>query len=61
MLPTYDILTNIATLNLVYKLIHTLDNIHIGVTICEDLWNDEEFGKHGYVVNPIADIKLGLI
>lgn len=31
--------------------------IHIGVTICEDLWNDEEFwGQRNYEVNPIADL-----
>jgi NAD+ synthase (glutamine-hydrolysing) len=31
--------------------------IRIGVTICEDLWNDEEFwGKRNYSVNPIADL-----
>jgi len=36
-----------------------LDNIHIGVTICEDLWNDEEFwGKRSYAVNPIADLAI---
>jgi len=29
----------------------------IGVTICEDLWNDEEFwGKRSYAVNPIAEL-----
>lgn len=34
-----------------------LDGIHIGVTICEDLWNDEEFwGKRNYPNNPIADL-----
>jgi len=34
-----------------------LDNLCIGVTICEDLWNDEEFwGKRTYTVNPIADL-----
>ncbi|MDP8962665.1 MAG: NAD+ synthase [Cyanobacteriota bacterium] len=32
-------------------------SIKIGVTICEDLWNDEEFwGKRNYAVNPIADL-----
>ncbi|MFS0514117.1 NAD+ synthase [Nostoc sp. UIC 10607] len=37
----------------------TLDNIDIGVTICEDLWNDEEFwGKRSYAVNPIADLAI---
>ncbi len=31
--------------------------IRVGVTICEDLWNDEEFwGKRQYQVNPIADL-----
>ena len=34
-----------------------LDELKIGVTICEDLWNDEEFwGKRNYTVNPIADL-----
>ncbi|NJO20010.1 MAG: NAD+ synthase, partial [Spirulinaceae cyanobacterium RM2_2_10] len=29
----------------------------IGVTVCEDLWNDEEFwGKRSYEVNPLADL-----
>ncbi len=33
------------------------DDLNIGVTICEDLWNDEEFwGKRSYAVNPIADL-----
>ncbi len=35
----------------------TLSALKIGVTICEDLWNDEEFwGKRSYAVNPIADL-----
>jgi NAD+ synthase (glutamine-hydrolysing) len=35
----------------------TQSSIHIGVTICEDLWNDEEFwGKRTYNLNPIADL-----
>lgn len=30
-------------------------SLHLGVTICEDLWNDEEFwGKRTYRLNPIA-------
>lgn len=34
-----------------------LDGVRIGVTICEDLWNDEEFwGKRTYTLNPIADL-----
>ncbi|HBR00357.1 MAG TPA: NAD+ synthase [Cyanobacteria bacterium UBA11691] len=32
-------------------------NLRIGVTICEDLWNDEEFwGKRSYPMNPLADL-----
>ncbi len=31
--------------------------IRVGVTICEDLWNDEEFwGKRNYAVDPMADL-----
>lgn len=31
--------------------------VKIGVTICEDLWNDEQFwGKRNYTCNPIADL-----
>jgi len=34
-----------------------LTPIRIGVTICEDLWNDEEFwGKRNYAVNPIDEL-----
>lgn len=34
-----------------------LQNYKIGVTICEDLWNDEEFwGKQQYLANPIAEL-----
>lgn len=39
-----------------------LDGVAIGVTICEDLWNDEEFwGKRLYPSNPISDLaQLGI-
>ncbi len=34
-----------------------LDGLRMGVTICEDLWNDEGFwGKRRYEANPIADL-----
>lgn len=37
--------------------IFTLDGLTIGVTICEDLWNDEDFwGKRSYAQNPLADL-----
>jgi NAD+ synthase (glutamine-hydrolysing) len=33
------------------------DDYRIGVTICEDVWNEEQFwGKRQYEVNPIADL-----
>jgi NAD+ synthase (glutamine-hydrolysing) len=32
-------------------------SVHIGVTICEDLWNDEAFwGQRTYPVNPTAEV-----
>jgi NAD+ synthase (glutamine-hydrolysing) len=35
----------------------TVDEVKIGVTVCEDLWNDEDFwGKRSYLVNPIAEL-----
>jgi NAD+ synthase (glutamine-hydrolysing) len=35
----------------------TVDGVKIGVTVCEDLWNDEDFwGKRSYLVNPIAEL-----
>jgi NAD+ synthase (glutamine-hydrolysing) len=34
-----------------------LDGIKIGLTVCEDLWNDEDFwGERSYLVNPIAEL-----
>jgi NAD+ synthase (glutamine-hydrolysing) len=35
----------------------TIDGIKIGLTVCEDLWNDEDFwGKRSYLVNPIEEL-----
>jgi NAD+ synthase (glutamine-hydrolysing) len=35
----------------------TLGGIKIGVTVCEDLWNDQEFwGRQSYLINPIAEL-----
>ena len=32
-------------------------SLHVGVTICEDLWNDEGFwGRRNYPVNPLDDL-----
>ncbi len=40
----------------------TVGELKIGVTICEDLWNNEEFwGKRSYAGDPISDLaKLGV-
>ncbi|HEY9818610.1 MAG TPA: NAD+ synthase [Candidatus Obscuribacterales bacterium] len=48
--PGEDINTFAVTLSDGYR-------VTLGVTICEDLWNDEEFwGKRSYQVDPIADL-----
>ncbi|MEW6492046.1 MAG: NAD+ synthase [Cyanobacteriota bacterium] len=71
LLPTYDVFdenryfepglqSNRFTLNLEESGTpnqNPKSTIQVGVTICEDLWNDEEFwGKRNYAVNPIADL-----
>ncbi|QEI43547.1 Glutamine-dependent NAD synthetase [Dolichospermum sp. UHCC 0315A] len=58
LLPTYDVFDEKRYFEPgVEANYFILDNLHIGVTICEDLWNDEEFwGKRSYAVNPIADL-----
>ncbi|MDZ7968501.1 MAG: NAD+ synthase [Nostoc sp. DedSLP03] len=60
LLPTYDVFDERRYFEEGLQANYfTLDNIHIGVTICEDLWNDEEFwGKRTYAVNPIADLAI---
>jgi NAD+ synthetase len=58
LLPTYDVFDENRYFASGLKASYfTLDSLNIGVTICEDLWNDEEFwGKRTYAVNPIADL-----
>jgi NAD+ synthase (glutamine-hydrolysing) len=60
LLPTYDVFDERRYFEPGLQANYfTLDNINIGVTICEDLWNDEEFwGKRSYVANPIADLAI---
>ncbi len=60
LLPTYDVFDERRYFEPGLQANYlTLDNIHIGVTICEDLWNDEDFwGKRSYAVNPIADLAI---
>jgi len=58
LLPTYDVFDEARYFQSGELPNHfKLNGIHIGVTICEDLWNDEEFwGKRAYSMNPIADL-----
>ena len=60
LLPTYDVFDENRYFEPGLQANYfTLDNINIGVTVCEDLWNDEEFwGKRSYSTNPIADLAI---
>jgi NAD+ synthase (glutamine-hydrolysing) len=58
LLPTYDVFDEnryFASGN--EANCFTIDGIKIGVTVCEDLWNDRDFwGKRSYLVNPIEEL-----
>jgi NAD+ synthetase len=64
LLPTYDVFDEnryfepgLQSNSFTLDLEESGARINVGVTICEDLWNDEEFwGKRNYAVNPIADL-----
>jgi NAD+ synthase (glutamine-hydrolysing) len=58
LLPTYDVFDeNRYFTSGTEPNYFTLDGIKIGITVCEDLWNDEEFwGKRSYLINPIAEL-----
>ncbi|GAA6618901.1 NAD+ synthase [Scytonema sp. NUACC26] len=60
LLPTYDVFDENRYFEPGLQANYfSLDDINIGVTICEDLWNDEEFwGKRSYTTNPIADLAI---
>jgi NAD+ synthase (glutamine-hydrolysing) len=60
LLPTYDVFDENRYFEPGLEANYfTLDKLNIGVTICEDLWNDEEFwGKRIYTINPIADLAI---
>ncbi|URR34978.1 NAD+ synthase [Thermosynechococcus sp. HN-54] len=62
LLPTYDVFDECryfapgSTENL-FTLTTATDQIKIGVTICEDLWNNEQFwGQRYYERNPVAEL-----
>jgi NAD+ synthase (glutamine-hydrolysing) len=58
LLPTYDVFDEDRYFEPGYQANYfILDSRKIGVTICEDLWNDEQFwGKRSYAVNPIEEL-----
>jgi NAD+ synthase (glutamine-hydrolysing) len=63
LLPTYDVFDEARYFEPGYEANYfTLDGIKVGVSICEDLWNDEQFwGKRSYAVNPIEELaQLGV-
>ncbi len=62
LLPTYDVFdedryfeSGTSANSFIYTTGGT--SLHIGVTICEDLWNNESFwGKRAYPINPIQEL-----
>ncbi len=58
LLPTYDVFDENRYFQPGESSNHfQIGDYRVGVTICEDLWNDEEFwGKQQYLVNPIAEL-----
>jgi NAD+ synthase (glutamine-hydrolysing) len=58
LLPTYDVFDeNRYFASGTEANYFTIDGIKIGLTVCEDLWNDEDFwGKRSYLVNPIEEL-----
>lgn len=62
LLPTYDVFDEDRYFEPGHESqvlsLHTEQvDLRIGVTICEDLWNDEQFwGKRSYPINPLADL-----
>jgi NAD+ synthase (glutamine-hydrolysing) len=63
LLPTYDVFDEDRYFEPGYEAnCFILDGTKFGVSICEDLWNDERFwGKRSYEVNPIEELaQLGV-
>ncbi|MEB3217482.1 MAG: NAD+ synthase [Nostocales cyanobacterium 94392] len=63
LLPTYDVFDEHRYFEPGLKPNYfVLEQVKIGVTICEDLWNDEDFfGKRSYSINPITELcQLGV-
>ncbi len=62
LLPTYDVFDEdryfaSGTQASLFTLEQNGERLRLGLTICEDIWNDEEFlGKRLYPTNPIAEL-----
>lgn len=62
LLPTYDVFDEDryfqpGNSSNIFALATETKTYQIGVTICEDLWNEDSFwGKRSYEINPIADL-----
>ena len=62
LLPTYDVFDEDRYFqpgkqNNTFALNCDRQTVEVGVTICEDLWNEDTFwGKRSYEINPIADL-----
>ncbi len=58
LLPTYDVFDEDRYFEAgSNSSFFTLGGVRIGVTICEDIWNDEKFwGKRSYLANPVAEL-----
>jgi NAD+ synthase (glutamine-hydrolysing) len=67
LLPTYDVFDEDRYFqpgkdSNCFEITTATEKYRIGVTICEDLWNEDTFwGKRSYEINPIADLaELGV-
>ena len=58
LLPTYDVFDEDRYFEAGKESNYfSLGEVKIGVTICEDLWNDEQFwGKRSYEINPLEEV-----
>ncbi len=58
LLPTYDVFDEDRYFaSGKESSVMVLDGMRMGITICEDLWNEESFwGHRSYAANPIADL-----
>jgi NAD+ synthase (glutamine-hydrolysing) len=58
LLPTYDVFDEDRYFaSGTESGIMTLDGLRLGITICEDLWNEDSFwGHRSYAANPIAEL-----